>query len=41
MRGIDFIRDGIKKKNLSKKQLSLTADRLDTGADWRVLALPQ
>jgi len=28
-------------KALSKNQLFLTADRLDTGADWRVLALSQ
>ena len=27
------------KKNLNRTTLSLTADRLDTGANWRVLAL--
>ena len=30
---------GARKKNLNKTTLSLTADRLDTGANWRVLVL--
>ena len=35
------VRAALGQRKNFRKQLSLTADRLDTGADWRVLALSQ